>query len=66
MQKCCAYGKKDVDKVLVDVDDQCPTDSAPVSWDYNFSMDYNMDMEMHMNMGHGGHGMDHFDPTLML
>ena len=60
MKKCCAFGKRDADKVLVDVDDQCPMDSAPVEWDYNFSMDYNMDMEMH----HGMMNMDHFDPML--
>lgn len=60
MKKCCAYGKRDADKVLVDVEGQCPDNSAPVEWDYNFSMDYSMDMDMH----HGMMDMDHFDLML--
>ena len=47
MQKCCAYGKRDEDKFLTEIDTVCPEGSEEVSWDYNFSMDYDMDMMMH-------------------
>lgn len=61
MQKCCAFGKNDQDKFLVEVEMTCPVDSEAVSWDYNFSMDYSMDMDMMHGMDHGmdmNHGMD--------
>lgn len=58
MKKCCAYGKRDAQKILVDVDDRCPKNSEEVIWSPDFSMDYNMDMEMHMGMMHGHHGHD--------
>lgn len=51
MKRCCAVGKKDADKFLVDFEDQCPAESVDVVWDPNFFMDYNIDVSHMMPLG---------------
>lgn len=65
MKRCCAVGKKDSDKFLVDFDDQCPAESVDVVWDSNFFMDYNIDVSHMMPMGldqNFGLDMDYMGP----
>ena len=66
MKKCCAFGKSDDEKELIDIDQTCPDGSYEIDWQtmgVTMSMT-NMDM-MGMMSHHGDHGMmdnmDHLD-----
>jgi hypothetical protein len=62
MKKCCAFGKADSDKKLVEIDTTCPQGSYEIDWQtmgVQMAMS-NMDMMGMMDMDHGD-SMDHLD-----